>query len=170
MKRARCLTLFVVMVGGACGSDGTSPSPPSPAPSPSASPPAVVPGPSSGPTRITFAGADPPPGAEVAGCGAFIGGCAGRVTIGLALQSPTGGPVLYVRVFLHDGATLRACLVGETGPLSLRPGVVERVDVALDEADDCRTPTDIRTMAAVVEGTIEVASRQEWGVRYAFLP
>jgi hypothetical protein len=170
MKSARCFVLLLATLGAACGEDGMAPLPPGSVPSPPASPPAVVPGPAFGPTRITFAGADPPPGAPVAGCGAFIGGCAGRVTIGLGLQSPSGGSVLYVRVFLHDGATLRACLIGQTGPLTLRPGVVERVDVVLDEADDCRTPTDIRTMAAVVEGTVEVASRQEWGIRYAFLP
>jgi hypothetical protein len=156
----------------ACGGGGMTPSPPQPSPSPSPPPGPgdVTPGQSTGPTRITFAGADPPPGSAVGGCGPSISGCRGRVTIRLALLSPGGGPILYTRVFLHDGATLRACLIGQSGPRTLRAGVTETVEVVLDDADDCRTPVDIRTMAAVVEGTIEVASRQDWGIRYTFLP
>jgi hypothetical protein len=77
--------------------------------------------------------------------------------------------MLYARVFLHD-TSLRACLLGQAGPRALRAGEVERIDVSLDDADDCRTPADIRTMAAVVEGPVEVASRQEWGLRYTFRP
>jgi hypothetical protein len=130
---------------------------------------AVVPGPSSGPTRITFAGAEPPPGATVGGCGASIVGCRGRVTIRLALQPSSGGPVLYVRVFLHS-LSQQACLIGQTGPLVLQAGTTESVEVLLDQADECRTPVDIRTMAAVVEGTVEVASRQQWGITYTFSP
>jgi hypothetical protein len=65
---------------------------------------------------------------------------------------------------------LRACLFGQTGPQALRAGQAEELEVLLDQADDCRTPADIRTMAAVVEGTVETASRQEWGIRYTLLP
>lgn len=158
----------LLCLGIGCGGDGVGPSP-NGSPSPVPSPIDVTPGQATGPTRITFAGAEPPPGATVSGCGGSIDGCRGRVTIRLDLQSPSGGPVLYVRVFLHS-TSLRACLIGRTGPLTLRPGAMERVDVVLDEADDCRTPVDIRTMAAVVEGTVEVASRQEWGIRYTFSP
>jgi hypothetical protein len=150
----------------ACGG-GTRPSPiESPSPTPGAG---VTPGAANGPTRIVFLGAEPPPGADVAGCGATAQGCAGRFRIRLALQSATGGPALYVRVFLHN-AGLRACLIGQTGPQVLRAGQAEELEVRLDQADECRTPADIRTMAAVVEGTVEIASRQEWGIRYTLLP
>ncbi len=158
----------------ACGGDGTTPSPtpsasPSASPSPSPLPGGVIPGAASGPTRITFLAAEPPPGAEVAGCGATASGCAGRIRVRLRLESATGGPVLYVRLFLHD-TTLRACLFGQTGPRLLPPDSATEVEIVLDQADDCRTPADIRTMAAVVEGTVEVASRQQWGIVYTLSP
>jgi len=38
------------------------------------------------------------------------------------------------------------------------------------EYDACATPFEIATMAAVVEGTVEVGSRQEWAVHYSFMP
>lgn len=129
----------------------------------------MIPGLGSGPTRITFASAEPSPGANVGGCRASIVGCRGRVKIQLALQSPAGGPVQYVKVFLHS-TSLRACLFGQTEPLTLRAGTTETVEVVLDQADACRTQVDIRTMAAVVEGPVEVASRQEWEIRYTFSP
>jgi hypothetical protein len=166
-RRLPASALVLLCLPVACGGAGTKPSPVvSPSPSPTDG---VIPGLASGPTRITFTGAEPPPGAHVGGCGATIVGCRGRVRIQLALQPSTGGPVLYVRVFLHS-MSQRACLIGQTGPLVLQAGTIERIDVVLDQADDCRTPVDIRTMAAVVEGTVEVASRQEWGITYTFSP
>ena len=84
------------------------------------------------------------------------------------LQSASGGPAQYVRVFLHD-MSQRACLFAQTPALTLAAGS-QTIEVVLDQADACRTPVDIRTMAAVVEGPVEVASRQEWGIRYRFLP
>jgi hypothetical protein len=55
---------------------------------------------------------------------------------------------------------------------------VERV---FDRADRCATPASssgsvpappvtIATMAAVVEGPVDTASRQEWALRYTFAP
>ena len=41
-------------------------------------------------------------------------------------------------------------------------------EMPLDRADRCGTPLDIATMALVVDGTIEVASRQTWTLRYLF--
>jgi hypothetical protein len=128
-----------------------------------------MPGRGTGPTRITFTGSEPAPGTNVGGCGTSIVGCRGRVRTRLTLESPTGGPVLFVKVFLHS-TSLQACLLGQTAPLTLQPGRIEPLEVLLDQADDCRTPVDIRTMAAVVEGTVEVASRQEWSIRYTFSP
>ncbi|HET7292323.1 MAG TPA: hypothetical protein VFM88_07855, partial [Vicinamibacteria bacterium] len=79
------------------------------------------------------------------------------------------GHALGFKVFLHD-TRLQACLRAETGPFELRAGDDFGVDLVLDESDRCATPTTIATMAAVVEGTVEVASRQEWGVTYTFQP
>jgi hypothetical protein len=44
------------------------------------------------------------------------------------------------------------------------------MEVLLDEADVCPTPVTIENMAVNVEGTVEIASRQEWGLRYTFTP
>jgi hypothetical protein len=103
------------------------------------------------------------------GGGGSATGCAGRIRVRLALESVTGGPALYVRVFLHS-AEQRACLFAQTGPLVLPAGRAADVEVVLDQSDECRTPVDIRTMAAVVEGTVEVASRQEWRIVYTLSP
>jgi hypothetical protein len=154
----------------ACGGGATTPAPiVSPPPSASPAPGDVIPGAATGPTRITFLAAEPPPGANVSGCGATAAGCAGRVRVRLRLEPAAGGPVLYVRVFLHS-TTLRACLFGQTGAQVLSAGRPADVEVVLDQADECRTPSDIRTMAAVVEGTVEVASRQEWRIVYTLSP
>jgi hypothetical protein len=42
--------------------------------------------------------------------------------------------------------------------------------MTLDNADRCPTPVTMATLDVVVEGTVEVASRQEWGLRYEFVP
>jgi hypothetical protein len=84
--------------------------------------------------------------------------------------TPTGtGPVLWVRVFLH-ATSKRACLIASGEPMSLRAGEPRVVEVVFDESDACTTPFEIATMAAVVEGTVEVASRQEWSIHYSFTP
>lgn len=169
VRGPRASAVGLLCLALACGDRGTTPSPvvtPTPSPTPGAGP---TPGAATGPTRITFVAAEPSPGANVAGCGASAIGCAGRIRMRFALLSPVGGPVMYVRVFLHE-TSQRACLLGQSGPSVLRAGQTEDVEVVLDQADQCRTPSDIRTMAAVVEGTIEVASRQEWGIRYTLSP
>jgi hypothetical protein len=84
--------------------------------------------------------------------------------------APSGtGPVLRFVVFLHS-ASKRACFVASTGPLSLRAGEETAIQVVLDPSDDCLTPWVITDLAANVEGTIEVASRQEWTIGYTFAP
>lgn len=129
----------------------------------------VVPGRATGPTTIAFVSADPGPGAVLAGCGPDAGGCRGRVRMVLRLAPSGTGPVLGVRAFLH-ATSKRACLLASTGPRALRAGGATSVEVVFDDSDACATPFEIATMAAVVEGTIEVASRQEWSVRYSFAP
>jgi hypothetical protein len=129
-------------------------------------------GASTGPTLITLVSAAPMPGANVAGCGAHAAGCAGRIRMAFRL-SPTGtGPVLYCVGFLH-AADKTGCLQGRTGPLSLHAGESQTIEVVFDQvdaSDRCRTPLDLTDLALVVEGTVEVASRQEWGLRYRLAP
>ena len=43
-----------------------------------------------------------------------------------------------------------------------------RVVISLYAIQFGATPFEIATMAVVVEGTIEVASRQEWSIHYSF--
>lgn len=148
---------------------GCSPSPAvGPTPTPSLTPsglPGVVIGARTGVTRITLADATPLPGATLTGCGPTATGCAGRITVSLDLLSPTGGPILGAVFYLH-AMNMRACLIGRTGAFDLAPGTTRRINVVLDQSDECGTPTDIRTADASVEGPNGIAARQEWGVVY----
>jgi hypothetical protein len=155
----------------ACGS--YAPPPPSPGPTPTPTPDTsaiVVPGAGTGPTRITFVDAQPIPGSTLSGCGPRVAGCAGRVRMTFNVQSTTGGHVLFMRAYLHDTRKI-ACLTASTGSFDLGAGQRSAVEMVFDQADDvCGTPLTIATMDAGMEGTVEIASRQEWGVRYGFAP
>ena len=159
---------LALAVLGACG--GESPSGPSgPGGVPTPDPSQVVPGQATGPTRIAFVSADPGPGSVVSGCGSDLRGCAGRVRMVFRL-TPTGtGPVLHFDVTMHS-ETKRACFVGTTGLADLRAGQAVSVQIVLDPVEGCVTPLTITDLAAVVEGTVEVASRQEWRIGYTFAP
>jgi hypothetical protein len=55
---------------------------------------------------------------------------------------------------------------GAAGAHAVPPAVA-----GCDQPDDvCAPPLTIATMDAGVEGSVEIASRQEWAVRYSFLP
>jgi len=161
----RVAGLACVLALAACGSAPAAPPPPPPV-DPNLQ---VTPGESSGPIRITFVSATVTPGSTVSGCGPLIGGCAGRVRMTLQLNPPSDGPVLYVRIYLF-ATNQQACLSGQIDPFSVRAGVSQNVDVTLDTADQCGTPTSIANMAAVVEGPVQVASRQTWSLHYVFAP
>ncbi len=118
----------------------------------------MVTGARTGITQITLANATPLPGATLTGCGVTAAGCAGRITVSLDLLSPTGGPVIGGLFFLH-GSNMRACLIGRVGAFELAPGITRRVDVVLDQSDECGTPVDIRTAAAAAEGPNGIAAR-----------
>jgi hypothetical protein len=164
----RMVSVAALAVLVACGSD--APPQPSPVPTPTPDASALIPGAGSGPTRITFAGAQPMPGSTLSGCGPQIAGCVGRVRMTFNLQSAAGGHVLFMRAYLHDTRKI-ACLTASTGPFDLAAGQASRVELVFDQADDtCRTPLTIADMDAGVEGTVEIASRQEWAVRYGFAP
>ena len=87
--------------------------------------------------------------------------------------TPSGtGPVLFCTGFLH-AADKTGCLQGRTGAFSLRKCEAQTVEVVFDQADAgdrCRAPLDLTDLAFGVEGTIEVASRHEWGLRYRLAP
>jgi hypothetical protein len=145
-----------------CGGEPAAPSrPPDPT--------LPVPIDSDGPVRITFVAATIAPGSTIAGCGPLIEGCAGRLRMTFLLTPPSDGSVLYARLYLH-ATNLKACLWGEIAPFTVRARVPVTIEMPLDRADLCGIPTDIATMALVVDGTIEVASRQTWRLRYLFAP
>jgi hypothetical protein len=162
-RAARWLCVLAsIVVWGSCGGQPASPSSVDPIRQ-------VVPLESSGPIRITFASANIPPGSTVAGCGALIEGCANRLHLSFVLNPPSSGPVLYARVYMH-ATNLQACLWGEIAPFTVNAGGPMTIEIPADRTDQCRVPTDIATMAVVVEGPIEIASSQTWSVRYTFMP
>ena len=154
------LSASAVLAG--CGGQAAAPSrPPDPT--------LPVPIESDGPVRIAFVAATIAPGSTITGCGPFIEGCAGGLRMTFLLNPPSDGSVLYARLYLH-ATNLRACLWGEIAPFAVRARVPVTIEMPLDRADRCGTPLDIATMALVVDGTIEVASRQTWTLRYLFAP
>ena len=164
--RARLVLLAATLVIGCGGGSPAGPRPPGPTPTPA---PDIVPGVATGPTRIAYLGAEPPPGARVTGCGAEGAGCAGRVRMTFELTPRATGHVLWVASFLHARSS-RACYLGRTDGFELAAGQTRAVEIVFADWDACATPFEVATMAVVVEGTVEVASRQEWAVRYAFEP
>ncbi len=139
-------------------------------PTPPATPSAANPGTHTGPTEITFLAADPPPGATLNGCQADASGCDGRIRMRFALRNPTGGPVLYATAFLHASNKL-ACWRSTSPPFRLEPGVTVELLAVFDQRDPtCAAPSEIATMKLVVEGTVEVASLQEWAIHYDLRP
>jgi hypothetical protein len=165
-RLAKGVPLLVGVLLGGCGEKATSPAAPSPTPDPKTQ---VVPIKGSGPVEMLFAGASIAPGSTVSGCGGMIEGCKGRLQMVLELHPRSTGHVLYARVYLH-ATTQIACLWGQTSPFDLQAGVAARVEVLLDNADRCGTPVTLATMAGIVEGPMEVASRQEWTLHYTFAP
>jgi hypothetical protein len=166
MIRSSALAL-AGLLGAGCGSETTVPmTPPSATPT---SPPAVSPGAHTGLTEITFLAAEPPPGSTLTGCLGDASGCDGRIRMRFRLRNPTGGPVLDAIGFLHT-TSLLACWRGTTGPFRLEAGATEVLIVFDRREPACFAPSEIATMKLVVEGTVEVASLQEWAIRYDLRP
>ncbi len=84
----------------------------------------------------------------------------------LLVPSQTGS-VLRVSAFMHATNKI-ACLSALTGPMELTAGQKRPLEVVFDRADTCGVPLTMATMDVVVEGTVQVASRQEWLVTYSF--
>jgi hypothetical protein len=170
----RVLAALLILLAACSGERAVGPEP-IPSPSPSPSPPGlpgVTPGQGTGPTAIRLVAADPSPGATITGCGPDAAGCAGRIRMTFHLEPSGSGPVLGCVVFLH-AANKTACLQGHTDGFELRAGEPQDLEVVLsmpDRSDRCRTPLDLTDLAMTVEGTIEVASQQEWALRYHLAP
>lgn len=171
MSWARRVSRMTVAVWVLCSASlllgcDRSPATPTPTPDPTLQ---VTPIDSTGRIRITFVNANISPGSTIVGCGPLIEGCAGRLRMMFRIEPPSGGPVLYARVYLH-AMNLQACLWGQIEPFTVRAGVPLTIEMPVDQADRCGTPTTIATLALVVEGPIEVSSRQTWSLRYTFAP
>lgn len=138
------------------------------APSPPSSPQPVLIE-QSGPVEITFVDATPSPGATVTGCGTRISECVNRVAMRFSLRAQEAGTVLGVRAFLH-ATNLQACLLTTTGPFELARGETRQLAIVFDQSDNCPIPLTIATMAVVVEGPVQVASRRAWTLTYTFAP
>lgn len=131
----------------------------------------MVVGPATGPSAITLLSADPLPGSTLTGCAAAAS-CVGRVRMSFRVTPTATGFVLFYVGFLH-AADKTACLQGRVAGASLRVGEPQMVEIVFDQADPssrCRAPLDFRNLAFNVEGTTEVASRQEWALSYRLVP
>jgi hypothetical protein len=132
-------------------------------------PAAPVPGARTGPVAIEYAGANVA-GTTITGCGSTIAGCAGRLRLTFRLRSAGAGPVLRTGATLH-GANRIACLSAAGGAFQLAANAIVTIDLVFDQVNAaCALPFESLDMAVHVEGTVEVASRQEFGVRYRFTP
>lgn len=157
-------TLALVLLS-ACG-EGRGPVLPAlPTPDPRN---AVVPMNGFGPVRISFAGANVAPGSLLSGCGPLIAGCKDRLRIGFDLVPQQSGPVLGVSLYMH--APQIACLWGRSAPFTVTAGAPVHLEIPLDHADVCATPLTATSMDVIVDGPVQIASRQEFTVHYDFVP
>jgi hypothetical protein len=165
------LALLLAAFSLSCGASTPTAAPtPSPTPTPTPGPGSVVAGGHSGPTEITFLSAEPVPGSTITGCGRDASGCSGRVQMRFRLLSAGGGPVLFSTAFLHATNKI-ACERGTTGPFQLQPGVPTELVIVYDQPDPaCSVPATISDMNLVVEGPAQIASLQEWAIRYELRP
>ena len=154
-------TLLAISCGGETVSNPARPEPPD---RPVWS---VVAGKSSGPVTIQFAGANITPGSTISGCGPQIAGCAGSVQMEFRLTPTASGPVLWAIAWLH-ATNQQACLIGTVPAFDLVAGQPRNIVITFDQFDACGVPLTIANMALVVEGTVQVASRQEWSINYTF--
>jgi hypothetical protein len=133
-------------------------------------PSAPVAGARTGPVTIEFISSTPAPGSTVAGCGPVIAGCAGKLRLSLRLRSTSAGPVLWTAATLH-GANRQACLSAAGDGFTLAANSTTTLDLQFDQFDaGCALPFEVLNLAVVLEGPVQTASRQEFGVRYRFTP
>jgi len=63
-----------------------------------------------------------------------------------------------------------AILWGETPSFTMQARTSSLIEIPLERADRCGTPATVATMAVVVEGPVQIASRQTWSLHYVFAP
>jgi hypothetical protein len=144
---------------------------PVPTPTPVPTIPGAVPGAASGRSSIVLVAADPLPRSTIGGCADAVD-CAGRLRLTFRVTPGGEGTVLFYMGFLHAPSKV-ACLQGRTGGGAVRAGEGQTIEIVFDQADTsgrCRTPLDLSDLAFNVEGTIEVAARQEWAIAYRLVP
>ena len=167
LRHASTVSAVSGVLLAACG--GNTPATPSPAPDPRLQ---VTPtGDASGPIRISFLSANIQPGSTIGGCGATMSGCEGKLRVTLQLAPAFDGPVLYVRVYLHSQRNGVACLWGEAPGFTVAAGHTQTVEVPIDRSDSfCAPPEALVSMDGIVEGPVQIASRQVWTLYYVFTP
>jgi hypothetical protein len=163
--RAITRTIVAIAIAGQIGcNQPTSPTPALPDPN------APIAGAHNGQVAIDYVGANVAPGSTVAGCGPTIAGCAGRLRLSFRLRSASAGTVLFSAATLH-GANKTACLSAVGEGFALAANAIATLDVVFDQFNaSCALPFDVTNMAVTVEGTVEVASRQEFEIRYRLTP
>jgi hypothetical protein len=132
----------------------------------------VMPIESEGPVQIEFVGSEPEPGSTISGCGPHVQGCTERLRVTPRLVSPQDGASGGMSVYLH-AMNQTACLSARRDRFELRAGEPRVVEVVLDRADSvdrCATPLTIATMDAIIDGPIQISSRQAWSLTYLFNP
>jgi hypothetical protein len=137
--------------------------------------PGATPGSGSGPVRIELVSAVPLPGQSLSGCGPSASGCIGRITMTFRLTPSAGSPVGQFAVAWLHAQNRIACLQSRVpGPLPLQPAPASTLlTIVFDQSDPsafCGTPVDVQALAFVIEGPVEVASRQEWRLAYRLTP
>jgi len=158
----RCAVALAIAWLASCGDNPTTPTPTPTDPN------APVAGTRTGPVIIEYAGANVAPGSAIADCGPTIAGCAGRLRMSFWLRSANAGVVLWTGATLH-GANKVACLTARGDGFLLGTNATVVIDLVFDVVDPgCGLPFESLDMAVTVEGTVEVASRQEFAVRYRF--
>jgi hypothetical protein len=159
--------LRLIVAAAACTLSCGQPTAPAPAPAP-VDPSAPTVGAHTGAVAIEYVGATIAPGSTIAGCGPTIGGCTGRLRLSFRLRPVNSGTVLFTAATLH-GVTKVACLSASGAGFSLAANTTPIVDLVFDQFDPrCPLPFDSTDLAVTIEGTTEVASRQEFGIRYRF--
>ena len=166
---APCRLGFIV-AAIACTLSCSQPIAPGPPPTPAADPNEPTVGAHSGAVAIEYLGANVEPGSTIAGCGAALAGCAGRLRLSFRLRAVNAGPVLGTSATLH-GANKVACLSAVGAGFSLAANATPIIDVVFDQVNPlCVLPFESLDLGVNVEGTVEVSSRQEFGIRHRFAP
>jgi hypothetical protein len=119
---------------------------------------------------IEYVSANYAPGSTIDGCGTTVAGCTRKLSLRFRLRTLTGGAVERADTRLHGNGKI-ACLYSITPSFSFPPGAMPEFDVLFDQADSkCTLPLDVTDLDMNIFGSAPINARQEWGIRYRFLP